>query len=100
MRQYQLLSSFKQLIFWFFGRVECIHEMKATNINDLTKRMNWELGEQNSLIVKKNYTFAADSVVDIIFFIDIIFNFHTSFVGNSGEVVTDQVKIRKWVSKI
>ena len=36
-----------------------------------------------------------DSVVDIIFFIDIIFNFHTSFVGASGEVVTDQNKIRR-----
>ena len=36
-----------------------------------------------------------DSVVDIIFFIDIIFNFHTSFVSASGEVVTDQNKIRR-----
>jgi hypothetical protein len=37
-----------------------------------------------------------DSIVDIVFFIDIIFNFHTSFVGNSGEVVTDQKKIRRY----
>ena len=38
-----------------------------------------------------------DSVVDIFFFIDIIFNFHTSFVGTSGEVVTDQNKIKRYV---
>merc|ERR1719458_738251 len=36
-----------------------------------------------------------DSIVDIFFFIDIIFNFHTSFVGNNGEVITDETKIRK-----
>ena len=36
-----------------------------------------------------------DSIVDIFFFIDIIFNFHTSFVGDDGGVVTDQAKIRR-----
>lgn len=35
-----------------------------------------------------------DSIVDIIFFIDIIFNFHTSFVSNTGEVITNEKKIR------
>ena len=35
-----------------------------------------------------------DSIVDIIFLIDIIFNFHTSFVGNDGAVIVDEVKIR------
>ena len=38
-----------------------------------------------------------DSIVDIIFFIDIIFNFHTSFVSNSGEVITNEKKIRRYV---
>ena len=37
-----------------------------------------------------------DSIVDIIFFIDIIFNFHTSFVSNSGEVITNEKKIRRY----
>uniref|UniRef100_A0A0K2TNG6 Potassium voltagegated channel protein eaglike [Apis florea] n=1 Tax=Lepeophtheirus salmonis TaxID=72036 RepID=A0A0K2TNG6_LEPSM len=37
----------------------------------------------------------ADSIVDVIFFIDIIFNFHTSFVGHDGSVIVDEVKIRK-----
>ena len=36
-----------------------------------------------------------DSIVDIIFFIDIIFNFHTSFVSNTGEVITNEKKIRR-----
>ena len=35
-----------------------------------------------------------DSIVDIIFLIDIIFNFHTSFVGNDGAVIVDEAKIR------
>ena len=36
-----------------------------------------------------------DSIVDVIFFIDIIFNFHTSFVGTDGSVIVDHDKIRK-----
>ena len=36
-----------------------------------------------------------DSIVDIVFFIDIIFNFHTSFVSNTGEVITNEKKIRR-----
>jgi hypothetical protein len=35
-----------------------------------------------------------DSIVDVIFLIDIIFNFHTSFVGNDGAVIVDEAKIR------
>ena len=35
-----------------------------------------------------------DSVVDVIFFIDIILNFHTTFVGAQGEVVSDPKIIR------
>ena len=35
-----------------------------------------------------------DSIVDVIFFIDIILNFHTTFVGPSGEVVSDPKIIR------
>ncbi|CAB4064625.1 KCNH5 [Lepeophtheirus salmonis] len=41
----------------------------------------------------------ADSIVDVIFFIDIIFNFHTSFVGHDGSVIVDEVKIRKKLSQ-
>ncbi|CAH1791097.1 unnamed protein product, partial [Owenia fusiformis] len=36
----------------------------------------------------------ADSIVDVIFFIDIILNFHTTFVGPNGEVVSDPKIIR------
>ena len=35
-----------------------------------------------------------DSIVDVIFFIDIILNFHTTFVGPDGEVVSDPKVIR------
>eukprot|EP00095_Tigriopus_kingsejongensis_P007430 maker-scaffold443_size169656-snap-gene-0.13 protein:Tk07430 transcript:maker-scaffold443_size169656-snap-gene-0.13-mRNA-1 annotation:"potassium voltage-gated channel protein eag isoform x1" len=35
-----------------------------------------------------------DSIVDLIFFIDIIFNFHTSFVGTDGSVIVEETKIR------
>jgi hypothetical protein len=30
-----------------------------------------------------------DSIVDVIFFIDIVLNFHTTYVGAGGEVVSD-----------
>ena len=36
-----------------------------------------------------------DSIVDLVFFIDIVFNFHTSFVGNDGSVIVEQDKIRQ-----
>ena len=36
-----------------------------------------------------------DSIVDVIFFIDIVLNFHTTFVGAGGEVVSDPKVIRK-----
>lgn len=39
-----------------------------------------------------------DSIVDVIFFIDIVLNFHTTFVGPGGEVVSDpkvQTHLRK-----
>ena len=35
-----------------------------------------------------------DSIVDVAFFIDIILNFHTTFVGPAGEVVSDPKIIR------
>jgi len=35
-----------------------------------------------------------DSLVDVVFFIDIVLNFHTTFVGPSGEIVADPAKIR------
>ncbi|KAK3595923.1 hypothetical protein CHS0354_032430, partial [Potamilus streckersoni] len=35
-----------------------------------------------------------DSVVDVVFFIDIVLNFHTTFVGASGEVISDPKIIR------
>ncbi|KAH8394464.1 hypothetical protein KR222_010743 [Zaprionus bogoriensis] len=35
-----------------------------------------------------------DSIVDVIFFIDIVLNFHTTFVGPGGEVVSDPKVIR------
>ena len=35
-----------------------------------------------------------DSIVDVIFFIDIVLNFHTTFVGPGGEVVSDPRIIR------
>ena len=30
-----------------------------------------------------------DSIVDVVFFIDIVLNFHTTYVGPGGEVVSD-----------
>ncbi|ESO12955.1 hypothetical protein HELRODRAFT_62501 [Helobdella robusta] len=35
-----------------------------------------------------------DSVVDVIFFLDIVLNFHTTFVGPAGEIVSDPKIIR------
>ena len=35
-----------------------------------------------------------DSIVDVVFFIDIVLNFHTTFVGPGGEVVSDPKIIR------
>ena len=35
-----------------------------------------------------------DGIVDIVFFIDVILNFHTTFVGPGGEVVSDPRIIR------
>lgn len=35
-----------------------------------------------------------DSIVDVIFFIDIVLNFHTTFVGPNGEVISDPAVIR------
>ncbi|KAM8831731.1 voltage-gated delayed rectifier potassium channel KCNH5-like isoform 2-T2 [Spinachia spinachia] len=37
---------------------------------------------------------ALDSVVDIVFLIDIVLNFHTTFVGPNGEIVSDARLIR------
>ena len=39
--------------------------------------------------------FVFDSIVDVIYFIDILFNFHTSYVTEDGKVVTDDSKIRR-----
>ncbi|KAJ3606116.1 hypothetical protein NHX12_025637 [Muraenolepis orangiensis] len=36
----------------------------------------------------------ADSVVDVIFLVDIVLNFHTTFVGPAGEVISDARLIR------
>ncbi|CAL1530410.1 unnamed protein product, partial [Lymnaea stagnalis] len=35
-----------------------------------------------------------DSMVDVVFFVDIVLNFHTTFVGPSGEVISDPRVIR------
>jgi hypothetical protein len=35
-----------------------------------------------------------DSVVDVVFFVDILLNFHMTFVGGAGEVVSDPRVIR------
>lgn len=40
-----------------------------------------------------------DSIVDVIFFVDIILNFNTTFVGPSGEVVSDPKIIRMYYLK-
>ena len=39
--------------------------------------------------------FVLDSTVDVIFFIDIVINFHTSFVGPDGSVIVEEAKIRQ-----
>ena len=54
-----------------------------------------------NLAVSKSFSnenitiFVIDSIVDVIFFIDIIFNFHTSFVGPDGSVIVEETKIRR-----
>ncbi|CAG9804055.1 unnamed protein product [Chironomus riparius] len=40
------------------------------------------------------FLLVVDSIVDVIFFIDIVLNFHTTFVGPGGEVVSDPKVIR------
>ena len=35
-----------------------------------------------------------DSVVDVVFFVDIMLNFHLTFVGAAGEVISDPRVIR------
>uniref|UniRef100_A0A914CJQ5 Uncharacterized protein n=1 Tax=Acrobeloides nanus TaxID=290746 RepID=A0A914CJQ5_9BILA len=42
-----------------------------------------------------DYVALVDSIVDVIFFADILLNFHTTFVGPGGEVVIDPAVIRK-----
>lgn len=42
-----------------------------------------------------DYVILLDSIVDVIFFADILLNFHTTFVGSVGEVVIDPQAIRK-----
>ena len=40
-------------------------------------------------IVNASSLLVVDSIVDVIFFIDIVLNFHTTYVGPGGEVVSD-----------
>ncbi|KAL3308716.1 hypothetical protein Ciccas_012748, partial [Cichlidogyrus casuarinus] len=40
------------------------------------------------------YVLFTDSIVDVIFFVDIVLNFHTTFVGPKGEVISDAKIIR------
>ncbi|XP_058797652.1 potassium voltage-gated channel protein eag [Phymastichus coffea] len=40
------------------------------------------------------FLLVVDTIVDVIFFIDIVLNFHTTFVGAGGEVVSDPKVIR------
>ena len=40
------------------------------------------------------YLLVVDSIVDVVFFIDIVLNFHTTYVGPNGEVVSDPKVIR------
>jgi len=44
--------------------------------------------EQRSLII-------IDSVVDLVFLVDIFINFHSTFVGNAGEIVSNPGVIRR-----
>ena len=40
-----------------------------------------------------------DFLVDVFFFADIVLNFHTSYVGEDGEVITDLKQIRRYYLK-
>ncbi|KAI6190385.1 PAS fold and Ion transport and Cyclic nucleotide-binding domain containing protein [Aphelenchoides bicaudatus] len=42
-----------------------------------------------------DYMALMDSIVDVIFFADILLNFHTTIVGPTGEVIIDPIIIRK-----
>jgi len=35
-----------------------------------------------------------DSIVDVVFFVDILLNFHLTFVGSAGEIVSEPRIIR------
>lgn len=35
-----------------------------------------------------------DSIVDVVFFLDIVLNFHTTYVSQTGEVISDPKLIR------
>ena len=41
--------------------------------------------------------FVIDSIVDVLYFIDILFNFCTSYFTDDGEVITDDIKIRRYL---
>ncbi|CAG9820257.1 unnamed protein product [Phaedon cochleariae] len=68
------------------------------NLKDTTKQSH--LAQVPYNVAFKNKTsedvslLVVDSIVDVIFFIDIVLNFHTTFVGPGGEVVSDPKVIR------
>lgn len=37
-----------------------------------------------------------DILVDVFFIVDIVVNFHTSYLGQDGEVITDLKQIRRY----
>ena len=42
--------------------------------------------------------FVIDSIVDVLYFIDILFNFRTSYFTDDGKVITDDIKIRRYLA--
>jgi hypothetical protein len=75
--------SYLGLYFFRFRQRKCYQSISCTCKN-IIYRIS---GSYYSLLV-------VDSIVDVIFFIDIVLNFHTTYVGAGGEVVSDpKVKI-------
>ena len=72
----------------------------------MSNKIVWIIPSQNNIlqvpynVALKNKTsedvslLVVDSIVDVIFFIDIVLNFHTTYVGPGGEVVSDPAVIR------
>ena len=89
----------------YLGLDHSLPHVLYCNHGDTYYIITWTLSYTNILqvpynVALKNKTsedvslLVVDSIVDVIFFIDIVLNFHTTYVGPGGEVVSDPAVIR------